>query len=207
MTLELKNPEEIRKFINHIDKNKDNPTLDKILSNKSTFVKEIQDFYGVKDTSTHGRAGTESYDMKKEVDKEKTLPKNLISLLNGFEKEPINIEFLDYERVREDVKHFNKYSNRYYAMTIGTLLGGIILGTTIAFINGKLGVTVGAGGVVIGIGRSIYERFKQIRCASKGLNRPGDKPGKIAFVKLRSAGSSADYFIQDYNMLKEKELI
>lgn len=199
MRLKQLSPEKIREYANYLDGYRDVLPFMTIINGSTTLEKTVEDFYDIEDKSYVGRGPVETYEVRVEdTSKKGKTPQDLLEFLSRFDGGSFDIENLTYERVRRDIEHFNRCRTKAsISLPLGMIVG--IIGLPVLANASGLNSSYGfVGGITISAFTLWYNFF--------GMDR-GDRPGKVAFVNLKEYGASIDKFIQDYRMLKEKQLL
>ena len=205
-----KKPEpNIEQQIAHIEKYERNPVVRRIISQNSSFEREVEDFYNLSSWVTWNRTGAyRCFKYGKEDDQKKgTHPIDLIDILNGFKTdirngfwtestEPFDSSRLDYEAVRKDYKRHYTFLTKAKTGTVrigGLLIGSAGLGLTLygAFLshasNVSLCLAAGIGGLIGGFKMTEYEP------KPKGTDHELDE-----YIKLHESAETADKFMNEH---------
>ena len=188
---------EDNELIAHIEKYERHPLVIRILKQETTFEEEVEKFYDLQMYEHYGRGGRyRRFDIGDEsIQKIESYPTDLVEILNDFKEQPLKMDKLRYDLVREDQKRWNNPSRETTRSSF--LLGGILAGVggamacTIAVHSGQTGLAglyglIGASGFAVQYNAGFYYPDP------KGTNFELEE-----FCKLHSAASSADYFIEE----------
>ena len=200
MRLKQLSPEKIREFATYLDGHRGVLPFSAVIDGRTTLEKTVEDFYDIEDKSYIGRGPVETYEVRAEdISKKGKIPQDLLQFLSGFDNGSFDTENLVYERVRHDVEHFKRCDS------LGSLsvYGGLTTSTVGIPIVGKALDLHSAPVLVFSCGISLAIFWYNLGYLGKRKN----KPGKVAFVNLKKYSSSIDGFINDYRMLKEKQLL
>ncbi len=174
-----------------IENNRNNPIINNVLDNKTTIETEIENFYDI--VLSHGLGGVD-YTKNPNPEKSGKIPKDLLDMIEPFsEQGKLNSDFLNYERVREQVKAVS----RYCALSVPAVFAS--MGLFISAVNADnysrkglaIGITIGLAGIL-----SIIKLLKNSNKRKKTLEN-------IEFQKLKKSIPYADKFFEKYRTYEE----
>ena len=135
----------------HLEKYRELASVQSVIAGRSTFVAQVEDFYGIR---VHWRTGRgmptqEFYTQPEEPSKRGQTPTDLVGILDGFGDEPLEREKLSYEGVRDDYKrwHAPKRILGEYVVQVATGIGMIVGGCAVLYAvdKGNVGWAIVSG--------------------------------------------------------------
>ncbi len=186
--------QKINNFIRHIENWEGHHLVRDVIRSNRKFEKEVEDFYDLRTywESIGGHGGIfRKFDFKPEDTKKSgTTPKDLISILNGFEEETFDMNRLSYNAVREDYRIWNNLFRKTAKMTLGfsSLAVGLFGGFLAAVLeNFYLGVPL----AIVGFSSHYWTVFNypDPKDTNGGLNE---------YIRLHESAEIADSFIERY---------
>lgn len=188
----------IDKCITHLEEYENNSIVKNVLSQDSSFEKEVESFYDLSTWWQKVPRGLPVREFKlQEEDSQKRgiLPIDLVKILNNFSKKTFETSKLQYNAVREDYQRWNTPSRRItkgIAERAGMLasLGGLLTYIYSAE-NGNPNIVVPASVASLGLALTIWTTSYFPK--PKGTN---DELGE--YLNLHSAAEKADRFTNKY---------
>lgn len=181
--------QEIRKYVNHIRTNANDPVMQRVIQGDSSFKKEFEQFYGFKSKVINLPRCMSINEVELEENEGHKIgqrPKELTKLLQGFSSD--TLEDLSYELVREDICRYHNERNMGIATAFISLLG---LGVIAVGVYYDFSIPLILTGAVT--------QFPHFYC----IFRNSKSDVQTAFLELYKTAEFADLFMKDYPVLDE----